>query len=315
MVRYVLGRIAATVVVMAIVAAVVFALVRLAPGDPAVVIAGDTATAAEVAAIRARLGLDAPVLVQFAAWASAIAQFDLGRSAVSGVPVATLIGQRLEATVSLALVTMVVAAVVAVGLGTLAAARAGTWVDHAIMVGAVLAFSLPAFVVGYALVYVFALNLRWFPVQGYRSLADGVGPWAMHLVLPAVTLGLAYLALITRITRASVLDVVAEDYIRTARAKGVRPAALHVRHALANAAVPILTVVGLGVALLIGGVVVTETVFNIPGVGRLVVDAIVKRDYPVIQGVLVVFAGIYVLINLIVDLSYALVDPRIRLDP
>ena len=305
-------RLVATVAVMAVVGVTVFLLVHLAPGDPAFVIAGDNATADQVAAIRAKLRLDEPLHRQFFAWANAILHGDLGQSIFSDLPVAQLIGQRIGPTLSLGLLTMLFAATCAVGIGVLAAARAGTWIDHTVMVASVISFSVPVFVVGYALIYVFALNLQWLPVQGYRPITDGIGPWLRHLILPALTLSLAYLALIARITRASMLDVLAEDYVRTARAKGVAPAPLHLKHALRNAGVPILTVIGIGVALLIGGVVVTETVFNIPGMGRLMVDAITKRDYPVIQGVILVFSGLYVLINLAIDLAYGWIDPRIR---
>ena len=180
------------------------------------------------------------------------------------------------------------------------------------MVVSVLGFSVPVFVVGYLLIYVFSIHLRWLPVQGYAPIADGVWPWLERLILPSVTLGLAYVALIARMTRASMLEVLSEDYIRTARAKGVAPRSMLMKHALKNAGVPIVTVVGIGLALLIGGVVITETVFNIPGIGRLVVDAISKRDYPIIQGVILLFSGVYVVVNLLVDLSYTLIDPRIR---
>ena len=305
-------RLAATVAVMAVVGLTVFLLVHLAPGDPAVVIAGDNATPDQIAAIRAKLRLDEPLYRQFITWAAAVLRGDLGQSVFSDLPVAQLIGQRMEPTLSLSLLTMLFAASCAIGIGVLAAARAGSWIDHAVMVASVISFSVPVFVVGYALIYVFALHLQWLPVQGYRPVADGVGPWLRHLILPALTLSLAYLALIARITRASMLDVLAEDYIRTARAKGVAPAPMHLKHALKNAGVPILTIVGIGIALLIGGVVITETVFNIPGMGRLMVDAIAKRDYPVIQGVILVFSGLYVLINLAIDLAYGLIDPRIR---
>lgn len=297
---------------MAIVGLTVFLLVHLAPGDPASVIAGDNASADQIAAIRAKLRLDDPLYRQFLTWVTAVLRGDLGQSVFSDLPVSQLIGQRIWPTLSLSLLTMLFAASCAIAIGTLAAAKAGTWIDYAVMVASVISFSVPVFVVGYALIYVFALQLQWLPVQGYRPLADGIGLWLRHLILPALTLGLAYLALIARITRASMLDVLAEDYIRTARAKGVAAPPLHLKHALKNAGVPILTVIGIGVALLIGGVVITETVFNIPGMGRLMVDAIAKRDYPVIQGVILVFSGLYVLINLAIDLAYGLLDPRIR---
>ena len=309
---YIVRRLLSVIPVMAVVAIFVFLLLHLAPGDPAAIIAGDNATPEQVAQIREKLGLNDPLWKQFVVWVGSMLQGDLGRSLYWGDPVLTLIGQRAEPTISLALTTLFVAVCIAVVLGVLAAARVGTWIDRGVMGFAVLGFSVPVFVVGYLLIFLFAIKLRWLPVQGYTPLAEGVLPWLHNLVLPSVTLGLAYVALIARITRATMLDVLAEDYIRTARAKGVSERPLLLRHALKNAAVPIVTVVGIGFALLIGGVVITETVFNIPGVGRLVVDAIARRDYPIIQAVIILCAGLYVLVNLVVDLSYTLFDPRIR---
>jgi peptide/nickel transport system permease protein len=228
------------------------------------------------------------------------------------LPVATLIGQRVEPTLALTLCTMIVAVGLAVPLGVLAAARAGGWLDRIVMAISVLGFSVPVFVIAYGLILLFAVQLEWLPVQGYRSYTDGWGPFISHMILPSVALGIVYMALIARITRATMLDVLAQDYVRTATAKGLAPPTMLVRHALKNAAVPIVTVIGIGVALLIGGVVVTETVFAIPGLGRLTVDAILRRDYPIIQGVTLLFSAVYVLVNLLVDLSYSLFDPRIR---
>ena len=205
-----------------------------------------------------------------------------------------------------------VAIAVSVPLGVVAAARAGTWLDRAVMAFSVLGFSVPVFVLAYILILTFAIELDWLPVQGYRSIKDGVWPWLRHLILPSIALGTVYVALITRITRASMLDVLAQDYVRTAQAKGLAPDQVLIGHALKNAAVPIMTIVGIGVALLISGAIVTETVFALPGIGRLTVDAILRRDYPIIQGVTLIFSAVYVLVNLAVDLSYALVDPRIR---
>jgi peptide/nickel transport system permease protein len=309
---FLLRRLGATVVVMVVVGVLVFLLLHLAPGDPAAIVAGDNATPAQIDAIRARLGLDDPLHVQFLRWAGGVVRGDLGVSIFSGEPVLTLVRQRLEPTLSLALTTIALAVALAVTAGVVAAAKSGTWIDRAVMGASVIAFSVPVFVVGYVLIYVFSIQLKWTPVQGYRPLADGVGPWLHHLILPSVALGLAYVALIARITRTAMLDVLAEDYIRTARAKGAAETPVLTRHALKNAGVPIVTVIGIGVALLIGGVVITETVFNIPGMGRLVVDAIAKRDYPIIQGVILIFSGVYVLVNLGVDLAYTLLDPRIR---
>ena len=312
MLAYIIRRLASTVLVMGIVAVFVFLLLHLSPGDPAAIIAGDNATGEQIAAIRTKLGLDDPLPVQFFRWLFAVLQGDLGISIFSNEPVAKLIGQRIEPTLSLALTTLTVAVTLAVSFGVLAAYKVGTWIDRSLMVVSVIGFSVPVFVVGYMLIYVFSINLRWLPVQGYSPIDQGFGPWIERLILPSIALGLAYVALIARITRTSMLEVLAEDYIRTANAKGVATRSVLLKHALKNAGVPIVTVIGIGVALLIGGVVITETVFNIPGVGRLVVDAISKRDYPIIQGVILIFSGVYVLVNLLVDLSYTLLDPRIR---
>ena len=312
MTAYIARRLLSMLPVMALVALFVFLLLHIAPGDPAAIIAGDNATPDNIAQIRKALGLDEPIWKQFLVWVSSLARGDLGRSMFWNDPVTTLIAQRAEPTLSLALTTLIFAIVIAITLGVVAAAKAGTAIDRIVMGFAVIGFSVPVFVVGYLLIFVFAIYLKWLPVQGYTPLSEGALPWLRNLVLPSIALGLVYVALIARITRATMLDVLAEDYMRTARAKGVAPRPLLLKHALKNAAVPIVTVIGIGVALLIGGVVITETVFNIPGIGRLVVDAIARRDYPIIQGVIMVFSGIYVLVNLVVDMSYTLLDPRIR---
>jgi peptide/nickel transport system permease protein len=312
MFAYILRRLGTTVFVMVFVSVLVFLLLHLSGGDPAEMLAGDNATPEQVASLRAQLGLDDALPVQFLRWFSEVVQGNLGASIYSGEPVLSLIGERAEATASLAFATMLVAVPLAITMGVVAAHRANTGVDRALMILAVIGFSMPAFVIGYLLVYVFAIQLEWAPVQGYASIGDGIGDWAAHLILPAVTLGLVYTALIARITRATMLEVLGEDFIRTARAKGVPVSRVLLKHALRNAGVPIATVIGIGVALLIGGVVVTETVFNIPGIGRLVVDAIGRRDYPIIQGVILVFSALYVVLNLLTDLSYTLIDPRIR---
>jgi peptide/nickel transport system permease protein len=312
MLAYIARRLASTVLVMGIVAVFIFLLLHLSPGDPAAIIAGDNATGEQVAAIRKQLGLDDALPVQFWRWLTAVLRGDLGISIFSNEPVLKLIGQRIEPTLSLALTTLIVAVTLAVSFGVVAAWKVGSWIDRLLMVISVIGFSVPVFVVGYMLIYTFSITLRWLPVQGYSPIDQGLWPWFERLILPSIALGLAYLALIARITRTTMLDVLAEDYIRTARAKGVATRSMLLKHALKNAGVPIVTVIGIGVALLIGGVVITETVFNIPGVGRLVVDAISKRDYPIIQGVILIFSGVYVLVNLLVDLSYTLLDPRIR---
>jgi len=290
----------------------VFSLLYIAPGDPAAVIAGDQASPEDIEKIRIGLGLDRPFLVRFGEWSWSILQFDLGTSMFTGLPVTKLIAQRLEPTLSLMVVTLVLAVTIAVPMGVIAAWKSGTWIDRSLMAFAVFGFSVPVFVVGYLLAYVFALELDWFPVQGYTPLSAGFGPWLENLVLPAVALGCVYIALIARITRASMLEVLQQDYIRTARSKGMGQGGILFVHALKNAAVPIVTVIGIGVALLIGGAVVTESVFAIPGLGRLTIDAILRRDYPVIQGIVLMFSFVYVLVNLAVDVLYTLLDPRIR---
>jgi peptide/nickel transport system permease protein len=312
MFSYLLRRLLATIPVLVIVGVFVFSLLQLTPGDPAAVLAGDYATPEQVAAIRAQLGLDQPVLTQFTTWAGRILRGDLGSSIYSNQPVALLIAQRIEPTLVLTLVTVLIAVAVALPLGVLAAYRAGGWLDRIVMSVAVAGYSTPVFVVGYLLVYVFALKLGWFPTQGYTPLSQGLGACLRGITLPAVTLAFLYMGLIARVTRASVLEVLAEDHVRTARAKGLRQPAVLTRHALKNAAVPIVTVIGIGIAALLGGVVVTETVFNIPGLGRLAADAISRRDYPIVQGLILLFAASYAAINLLVDLSYPLFDPRIR---
>ncbi|MDQ2803654.1 MAG: ABC transporter permease [Pseudomonadota bacterium] len=312
MLVYAIRRILATIPVMAIVALFVFSLLYLAPGDPAAIIAGDQASPADIIRIRAGLGLDRPFLVRFGSWSWDVLHGNLGHSIFTNLPVTTMIGQRIQPTMLLMLLTVVVSIAIAVPLGVVAAARQGSLVDRAIMLGAVFGFSVPVFVVGYLLAYIFALQLDWLPVQGFVPLSRGLWACLRTLILPSVALGGIYIALIARITRATMLEVLSQDYIRTARAKGLGRRAVLYLHALKNAAVPIVAVIGIGVALLIGGAVVTESVFAIPGLGRLTVDAILRRDYPVIQGVVLLFSFMYVLVNLGVDLLYTLFDPRIR---
>lgn len=312
MTGYALRRVLSTVPVFVFVALFVFFLLRITPGDPAIVIAGDQATSAQIETIREQLGLNRPLADQLLAWAGQLLRGDLGRSVFSDIPVTRLIGQRLEPTAMLALVAIVLAIVIALPLGTLAAVRAGGLADRMVMAVAVLGFSSPVFVIAFLLVYVFALTLGWFPTQGYVPLSEGFLACLRSLILPGVALALLYASLLARVTRASLLEVLSEDYIRTANAKGLTPSRITIRHALSNAAVPIVTVIGIGMAALLGGVVVTETVFNIPGLGRLATDAIQRRDYPVVQGLILVFSAVYVVINLLIDLSYVLFDPRVR---
>jgi peptide/nickel transport system permease protein len=312
MLGYLLRRVLATIPVMAIVALFVFSLLYLAPGDPAAVIAGDQASPEDVEKIRKSLGLDRPFLVRFTEWSLQVLSGDLGISMFTGLPVTELIRQRIEPTLSLMVVTLFLAIGVAVPAGVVAAWKAGTWIDRTVMAFAVLGFSVPVFIIGYLLAYIFALQLDWLPVQGYTPIARGFWPWLENLILPSIALGFVFMALIARITRATMLEVLSQDYVRTARSKGVGEGSILFVHALKNAAVPIVTVIGIGVALLIGGAVVTESVFAIPGLGRLTIDAIVRRDYPLIQGIVLMFSFTYVLVNLAVDLIYTVLDPRIR---
>jgi peptide/nickel transport system permease protein len=312
MLLYLVRRILATIPIVTVVALVVFSLLYVTPGDPAVVIAGDQATAEDIERIRIAIGLDKPFIVRFGGWFWQVLNGDLGTSIFTNQPVVHIIGQRLGPTFSLLTLSLVISILIAVPLGTLAAWKRGKTADRVFMIITVSGFSIPVFVVGYLLAYSFASTLRWLPVQGYVPLSDGFGPYLQRLLLPAVTLGFAYSALIARVTRASMLDVLSQDYIRTAKAKGAPLVRILFRHALKNAAIPIVTVVGLGLANLIGGSVITENVFAIPGLGRLTLDAILHRDYPVIQGVVLIFSAAYIAVNLLVDIIYNLLDPRIR---
>lgn len=312
MLGFILRRILATVPVMAVVAFVVFSLLYLSPGDPAAVIGGDRASAEEIARIRIQLGLDQPFLTQFFHWFWNVLRGDFGVSIFTQAPVAHLIVERMEPTIALTVTTMAIAIPLGVPLGVLAAWKFGTWIDKAVMLFSVLGFSIPVFVIGYCLVFAFSISIDLFPVQGYTSIRAGLWPFLEHLILPSVALGIVYVALIMRMTRTAMLEVLAQDYIMTARAKGLGEGSVLAGHALKNASIPIVTTIGLGVALVITGVVVTESVFAIPGLGRLTIDAILRRDYPVIQGIILVFSFCYMAINLLVDISYTFLDPRIR---
>lgn len=309
---YIAMRICASLPVAALVALIVFLIVRLTPGDPAAILAGENATTEQLEAIRHSLGLDKPLVQQLADWLANLATGDFGTSIISNIPVATMIGQRLEPTLSLTIITFALTVIVAIPLGVLAAWKHGTAIDRSVMLFSIVGFSVPVFVLGYLLIQLFSIKLGILPVQGYRSPAEGLGPFLVRMILPALALTLAFTALISRMTRTSMLSVLGEDYIRTARAKGAAERRVLFRHALRNALVPIITILGNSFALLIGGVVVTETVFNLPGIGRLTVEAILARDYPVIQAVVLIMSFVYLGINLLVDIAYAAIDPRIR---
>src|ERR1700761_580879 len=312
MLGYLLRRVLAAIPVIGVVALFVFLLLRLTPGDPAAILAGDNATPEQLERIRVSLGLNQPLTTQFFTWIGSLLHGDLGTSLTSNQPVLKLIGQRVEPSIAVAISTIVLSVLIAVPLGVIAAWKRGTFIDRFVMGLSVVGFSVPVFVIGYVLIQVFAIDLRWLPVQGFRSLSSGFGPFFERLILPTITLSFIYVALIARMTRAAMLDVLGEDYVRTARANGIGETGVLLRHGLRNAAVPVITVIGTGFALLISGVVVTESVFNLPGIGRLTVDAALSRDYPVIQGLILLTSAVYLGVNLMIDDAYPLLDPRIR---
>lgn len=312
MLGFIIKRVLSAIPVLIMVAVLAFLVLRLSPGDPAVMIAGSNATNEELDAIRQQMGLNQPLLQQLGIWFQHVAVGDFGKSLISGQPVTQLVMDRFGPTLSLSLCTIVLAILVSIPLGILAAWQQGHWLDRLVMAGSVVGFSVPVFIIGYTLILIFSRILNWLPVQGYHPISDGIGGFAVRMILPAITLSFPYIALIARIVRTNVIEVMNEDYIRTARAKGLSEAGVLVRHALGNAAVPIITIIGVSIAMLIGGVVVTESVFNIPGLGRLVLEAVLARDYTLIQTLILLFSAIYVVINLVVDLLYGLFDPRIR---
>jgi peptide/nickel transport system permease protein len=310
--RYLLNRLVGLVAVMFIVATIVFIIIRITPGDPAAVMLGPQATQQDIAALRAQLGLDQSMLVQYTTWLGHLSQGDLGQSIFLNKPVLSALADRAEPTFWLTLMALVIASAIALPVGILSAVKRGTTLDQSVLGFSMFTSSVPSFWLGLLLMQLFSVKLGWLPVAGYGGPDASVGERLSHLILPAVVLGLVNSALITRFIRASMLDVLRDDYVRTARAKGLTEWRVIMRHAVRNALIPILTVLGLTAALLVSGAVVTETVFGLPGVGSLVVSAVLRRDYPVIQGALLVIAAIYVLINLFIDLLYLLVDPRVR---
>lgn len=309
---YLLRRVLSVIPILLVVATIVFLMLRLTPGDPAANIAGDAATSEDIAQLRVDLGLEEPLPVQFGIYIKNILKGDFGDSYYYKRPVISMVADGVGPTLSLALFTIIIACAVAIPLGTLAAYRQGSWIDRVVMGFSVVGFSVPVFVIGYLLIYFLAVKLDLFPVQGYQPISDGIIGWAYRLILPAIALSVIFVALIARMTRTSVLEVLNEDYIRTARAKGLSEKRVLIKHAVRNAAVPIITIIGIALGILISGVVVTESVFVIPGLGLLTLDAIQGRDYPTVQALILLFSVVYVAINLIIDVLYTLLDPRIR---
>ena len=310
--RFFLRRLAGLLIVMTLVATMVFFLTRLAPGDPAALMLGDQATVEDIAKLRATYGLDKPLLVQFGLWVKEIVSGNLGQSIFLQRPVTQALSERAEPTFFLALFSVSIAALIGIPAGIASAVWRGRWLDQALSGLAMVAANIPSFWLGLIFIQIFAVKFGWFPVAGYGDPGASFLVRLQHLVLPASVLGIVNSALITRFTRASMLDILSEDFIRTARSKGLAERVVIWRHAFGNALISVITVVGLTAALLVGGAIVTETVFGLPGIGNLVVSAVLRRDYPVIQGALIVVAAVYVLINLAVDLIYALADPRVR---
>lgn len=312
MIRYILQRLIGMIVVMFLVVTIVFVIVRVTPGDPAAVMLGPDATPQDVADLRSRLGLDQSIVVQYVLYLGQMLKGDLGQSIFLNIPVTTALMERAEPTFFLTVFSLMIAAVIALPIGIYSAYRRGSFVDQAAASVAMLAASIPSFWLGLIFIQFFAVRFSLFPVSGYGGPGSSFLERMYHLTLPAMALGLVSSALILRFTRASMLDVLGDDYIRTARAKGLIERKVILKHALKNALIPILTVIGLTAAVLVSGAVVTETVFGLPGVGSLVVSAVLRRDYPVIQGALLVIAALYVLINFVIDMLYLAVDPRVR---
>ena len=312
--RFVISRILSTIPVIFLVTLISFGLMLLIPGDPATVIAGPAATQAEVQQIRVQLGLDRPLLERMMTWYWGLLQADLGRSLLLGRSVVDAIAERIPVSASLALFAMAITLVLGIASGVIAAVRQNSWVDQLAMTVAMLGVSLPNFWLALLFIFFFSVQLGWFPTGGYVPLSEDPLGWLRSLFLPALSLALMQVGLLARMTRSGMLEVLRQDYIRTARAKGLSYKVVVIRHAFRNVLSPLVTVTGITLSLLIGGTVVVETVYSIPGIGRLIVSAILQRDYPVIQGGLLFTAMLMVLINLAVDLLYGYLDPRIRLD-
>lgn len=312
MVLYFVRRVLLMVPLLLIVCFVVFFLLYLVPGDPAITLAGENATEAQIEQVRERLGLNDPFLQQFMNWMSGVLAGDLGTSLYSNRSVVGAIGDRLPVTAWVTLASMVVALAISIPIGIISAAKRGTFIDRSTMLFASLGIAIPSFWLGTLLVLFFALNLGWFPAVGYTPMSDGLTNWARALVLPAITLGTSAAAETTRQLRSSMINVLEQDYVRTARSTGVRDRTILVKHALKNATIPVVTVIGFQVAFLLGGSVVVERVFALPGLGDLAINSVIQRDFPMVQGIVIVTALIILTINLIVDLVYAWLDPRVR---
>ncbi|MDP9371820.1 MAG: ABC transporter permease [Chloroflexota bacterium] len=312
MLAYTIRRVLLAIPVMLMVATAVFLLLRLTPGDPAGVILGPDATEDRRRELRRELGLEDPLPVQYVRWLGKVARGDLGRSLFLNKPVTAALLERAQPTLLLTIMALTVAIAIGLPTGVIAARQRGSWLDLGSMAVAMTGIAMPTFWLGLNLIFIFAVLLRWLPVAGYQPLS--AGPWESlrYMILPAITLGVAQGALLARMTRSMMLEVLGQDYVRTARAKGLAERNVVIRHALRNAFIPLLTVIGLSFAALMSGAVVTEQIFNLPGVGRLLIQAIGRRDFPLVQGAVLVIAAIYVLINLLVDLLYAVVDPRIH---
>jgi peptide/nickel transport system permease protein len=309
---YIVRRLLASIPVILLVGVMTFSILHIAPGDPAVLMAGEEATPEDVEEMRVALGFDKPFIVQFGRWAGRLLKGDLGTSIFSQHSIASLMKPRLQPTLSLAFLAITLSIAIGVPIGVLAAWKVGTLVDRAVMLFAVLGFSIPVFWLGFLFIWAFAVQIHLFPAVGFVPITDGVFPFLRSLTLPALANAIPFSALVARMTRSTMVEVMKEDYIRTARAKGLSEAVVNIRHGLRNASIPIITVVGLVFAALVGGAVVTETVFAIPGLGRLLVDGVVRRDFPIVQAMLMVVAVAYVFVNLLVDIAYAYLDPRIR---
>jgi peptide/nickel transport system permease protein len=312
MLRYIIRRLLAIIPVLMLVTIIAFIIVHITPGDPVALILGEDATETQIREVRAELGLDDPIFVQYFRWLGAVVQGDFGNSLIYDQPVTGMLAQRAEPTLVLAVVALMITLAIGIPAGVIAAVNNNRWSDHSVMIGALLFVATPNFVLGLMLIIFIGIRVESIPTGGYSHLSDGVWSTFLSVILPAFALGASQAALVARMTRASMLEVLGADYVRTARAKGLHSRVVHMRHALKNALLPTATVIGAVIIAFFGGAVVTEYLFNLPGIGRLVLTAVRNRDFPVVQGALIVVATLYVLVNLAVDLAYVYIDPRIR---